>query len=121
MAAQNKFILFVTHLVPYPPIRGIELRIFRLLKWLKEEGYQVILAVPAESIDSYTLQELLKITYAVHWTKPALRTRLGRRFPYMRKIVWEPIKPFLKPSNLHNHNSSESSRSIVNSEKKIEL
>ena len=121
MASKSKFILFVTHLVPYPPIRGVELRIFRLLKWLKEEGYRVILAVPAESIDSQTLQELLKITYAVHWTMPALRTRFGRRFPYLRKIVWEPVKPFLKPATLADHDSSENSPSVGNPEKKREL
>jgi glycosyltransferase involved in cell wall biosynthesis len=89
---QNKTILFVSPFVPHPPARGIELRITRLLKWLQHEGYCVILIVPADSIDDSALEELQKIAFAVHWTRPALRTRLGARFPLLRALLWEPIK-----------------------------
>lgn len=106
MTKNSGFIFFVTHLVPYPPIRGVELRMFKLLRWLHAEGYRVILTLPVESIDSHALQELRKIAYAVHWTRPALRTCLGRRFPYLRQRIWEPLKPFLKPAPIQNQHAA---------------
>ena len=92
----GEFIFLVTHLVPYPPARGVELRILKLLTWLHGEGYRVVLVVPAESIAEDVLAELSKVTHAVYWTRPPLRTRLGKRLPYLRKALWEPLKPFFK-------------------------
>lgn len=92
MSAPNRTLLLVSHLVPYPPARGVEWRVYRLLKWLREEGYQVILVVPAVSIDADTLKELGKVTHAVYWTKAALRTRVGMRFPRLNKALWTPLK-----------------------------
>ena len=48
--------------------------------------------MPAEVIDAEALTELKKVTFAVHWTSPALRTRMGIRFPRLRSLLWEPIK-----------------------------
>jgi glycosyltransferase involved in cell wall biosynthesis len=92
--------------------------VLKLLKWLHADGYNVILAIPVESVDSRALQELLKITYAVHWTKPAPRTRLGRRFPTLRKIVWERIKPFLSPPMIVSSNLDERPSSLGSHELK---
>lgn len=92
------YIFVVTHLVPYPPARGVELRIYKLLKWLTEEGHRVILVLAAPSIDPQTLAELRKVSDAVYWTRPALRTRIGARFPRLRSMVWESLKPLIKRS-----------------------
>jgi glycosyltransferase involved in cell wall biosynthesis len=94
MRTRNKLktILLVSPFVPHPPARGIELRITRLLKWMHHEGYRVVLVVPADSIDGGALAELAKVTFAIHWTRPALRTRIGMRFPRLRTLLWEPIK-----------------------------
>ena len=97
--SRSKCIFLVTHLVPYPPARGVELRILKLLRWLHGEGYRVILVLPADSIEARALDALRKVTHAVHWTRPALRTRLGNRLPYLRKALWEPLKPVLRPAN----------------------
>jgi len=86
MSTHSNTILVVTHLIPYPPAQGICLRILKLLKWLHGEGYRVILVMAADSIDANALAELRKVTFAVHWTKPALRTRIGMRFPFLRKL-----------------------------------
>lgn len=85
-------VFLISALVPYPPARGVELRIFRLLKWLSGAGYRVVLIVPAESLDADVERELRRVTYALHWTKPPLRTRLGSRFPALRRALWEPTK-----------------------------
>ncbi|MGI9165005.1 MAG: glycosyltransferase [Pyrinomonadaceae bacterium] len=125
MAAKSGFIFFVTHLVPYPPVRGIELRMFKLLSWLRAEGYRVILMLPVEFIDSHTLQELRKIVYEVHWTRPALGTRLGRRLPYLRQKIWEPLKPYLRPAPIQHQldatNPQHGHDSVGSHQKKAEL
>ena len=73
MSTHSNTILVATHFIPYPPAHGVYLRILKLLKWLHGEGYRVILVMAADSIDVNALAELRKVTFAVHWTKPALR------------------------------------------------
>src|SRR5438094_8072883 len=91
MSTHSNTILVATHLIPYPPAHGVYLRILKLLKWLHGEGYRVILVIAADSIDANALAELRKVTFAVNWTKPALRTRIGMRFPFLRKMLWETL------------------------------
>lgn len=100
MSTHSNTILVASHVIPYPPAHGVYLRILKLLKWLHGEGYRVILVMAADSIDANALAELRKVTFAVHWTKsappkPALRTRIGMRFPFLRKTLWEPLKRLL--------------------------
>jgi glycosyltransferase involved in cell wall biosynthesis len=104
---ENKTILLVSPFVPHPPARGVELRIARLLKWMHREGYRVILAIPTDSIDDDALVELRKVVFAVHWTRPAFRTRLGVRFPYLRSLLWKPLK---KASQIVNGARNASSK-----------
>jgi glycosyltransferase involved in cell wall biosynthesis len=89
---EKKTIFLVSPFVPYPPARGVELRIARLLKWMHGEGYRVILVMPTDSVDDDALLELRKTAFAVHWLKPALRTRVGARLPALRRMLWEPLK-----------------------------
>jgi glycosyltransferase involved in cell wall biosynthesis len=88
----DKTVVLVSALVPFPPTRGVELRIYRLLKWLRDADYRVILVLTAQTIDADILNELEKVAYRVHWTKPAFRTLLGMRFPRVRRLLWEPYK-----------------------------
>src|SRR5438034_4075764 len=91
MSTHSNTILVANHRIPYPPAHGDNLRILKLLKWLHGEGYRVILVIAADSIDANALAELRKVTFAVHWTKPALRTRIEMRFPFLRKMLWETL------------------------------
>jgi glycosyltransferase involved in cell wall biosynthesis len=88
----KRTILLVSPFVPYPPARGVELRIARLLKWMHGQGYRVILVIPTASINDEALIELQKVAFAVHWLRPALRTRVGARLPALRRMLWEPLK-----------------------------
>lgn len=45
---ENRTILMVTHVVPYPPSAGNEVRVHNLLCWLKEQGFAVALLVHAQ-------------------------------------------------------------------------
>jgi glycosyltransferase involved in cell wall biosynthesis len=95
-------VFVVTHLVPYPPARGVELRIFKLLQWLRSEGYRVVLVMPTAEIEAEALAELRRVAHAVYWTRPSARTRLGQRLPLLRRALWEPLKPLLKPATRSN-------------------
>ena len=90
-------LLLVTHLSPYPPSHGTELRISKLLKGLRSEGYRVVLVLCQEPAKKEHLEELLKFVEAVHWVRPAWRTRLGQRLPGLRQLLWENAKTLLKP------------------------
>lgn len=89
-------VLLVTHLTPFPPARGVELRIWKLLHWLKSEGYQVILVLPCDPMDAHAVAKLQQVVHRVCWSDVSLRTKLGKQFPALRKLVWEPLKPFVR-------------------------
>jgi len=38
-------ILMVTHVLPYPPAAGNEIRIYKMLKWFQQKGYRVTLVL----------------------------------------------------------------------------
>jgi glycosyltransferase involved in cell wall biosynthesis len=97
MRANKKFVFVVTHLFPYPPTRGTELRILKLMKALKTAGYQVVLVLSDQPRQKEYLNQLRKLVAAVHWVGPSWRTRMGRRFPRVRQHVWEKVKPLLPP------------------------
>lgn len=94
----NRRVVFVvTHFFPYPPVQGNGLRIVKLVKWLHSQGYKVVLIVSGELEKQPRSQELLNWVHAIYGVKPALRTRLGRRFPRLRRLVWESFKPVVAP------------------------
>src|SRR5207244_5327149 len=116
MSTHSNTILVASHVIPYPPAHGVYLRILKLLKWLHGEGYRVILVMAADSIDANALAELRKVTFAVHWTepalpKPALRTRIGMRFPFLRKMLWETLKRLLSDRDVGGDQLSQVHRS----------
>lgn len=43
--AKTPHILMVTHVKPYPPAAGNEIRIYRMLKWLKGAGFRISLVL----------------------------------------------------------------------------
>src|SRR2546425_408425 len=97
MIARGRFVFVVTHLFPYPPSHGTELRIFKLLKGLRSDGFRVVLVLCQEPGQKDHLDELRRFVEAVHWVGPAWRTRLGRRLPRLRRLVWRNLKPLMEP------------------------
>src|SRR6267142_1164423 len=100
MRANKKFVFVVTHLFPYPPTHGTELRILKLMKALKTAGYQVVLVLSERPRQKEHLNQLRKLVAAIHWVGPSLRTRMGHRFPRLRQHVWEKVKPLLPPTKM---------------------
>ena len=106
MRAKKHFIFVVTHLFPYPPSHGTELRILKLMKGLKAMGYQVVLVLGEEPGDRESLAQLHNFLAAVHWPSVSWRTRMGRRFPRLRRIVWENVKPLLPSARMAARSAS---------------
>jgi glycosyltransferase involved in cell wall biosynthesis len=90
--SNGPLVFLISPLVPYPPARGVELRIFRLLLWLRERGYRVVLILTAETLDPDVEILLRKMTHALHWTIAPFRTRLGLRYPALRRALWGTLK-----------------------------
>jgi hypothetical protein len=54
-------VLCVSHVLPLPPRAGNEYRIYRLLCWLRKEGYRIVIVVaplPGEPVDGNAVQAL---------------------------------------------------------------
>jgi glycosyltransferase involved in cell wall biosynthesis len=103
--SSGRCIFVVTHLFPYPAVRGVELRINKLLRWLHNQGYKVVLVLSGELEEQYRAKELSPWVHSIYGVRPALRTRLGRRLPRLRRLVWENVKPVLphrgRPADTH--------------------
>lgn len=82
---------------PYPPLQGDELRIVKLVKWLHSQGYKVVLVLSQELEEQNYSKEFLTWVHAIYGVQPAWRTRLGRRLPRLRGLVWENIKQLIAP------------------------
>ena len=59
-------IIMITHVVPFSPAAGNEIRILKMLQWLKKEGYRTILLLNHASLDPNVLKALKEIVDAVH-------------------------------------------------------
>lgn len=83
-ASLPRRLLLITHVIPYPPSAGNELRIYRLLLWLKDLGYEVVLllSVPATSLTPEQEQVLGALVYRLHTLPPADGT--PPRFPRLQ-------------------------------------
>lgn len=56
----------ITHVIPYPPSAGNEIRILKLLKWFKSEGYQVVLLLNVKFLEAHILTSLQQLVDAVY-------------------------------------------------------
>jgi len=78
-------ILVVSHVVPYPPAAGNEIRILKMLDWLKAEGFSIILLLNHSALPAERHQELERLFHRVHYIgndygdnlRPLPKRRLG--------------------------------------------
>ena len=54
-------ILMITHVVPYPPAAGNEIRILNLLRYFKREGWRIIVLFRDSRIDNDVKDRLKEI------------------------------------------------------------
>jgi len=65
---QRPAVILVTHVVPYPPAAGNEIKILKLLLWLRDRGYRTILLLNQPALPDPIRKELEKIVDSVHLT-----------------------------------------------------
>ncbi len=54
-------IMCLSHVMPWPPRAGNEYRIFRMLRWFREQGYRIVLVVaplPGDTIEAASIEHL---------------------------------------------------------------
>jgi glycosyltransferase involved in cell wall biosynthesis len=63
---KNPTIIFITHVIPYPPAAGNEIRILKLITWLRGRGYRTILLLKVHSLPAEVRAGLEEVVDAVH-------------------------------------------------------
>ncbi|HEY6838526.1 MAG TPA: hypothetical protein VI389_07280, partial [Geobacteraceae bacterium] len=66
MNTPDRTILVVSHVVPYPPAAGNQLRIHRMLTWLRSEGYRVVLLLNHPPLSRREMELLQTTVDSVH-------------------------------------------------------
>lgn len=60
-------ILLISHVIPYPPAAGNEIRILKMIGWLRRAGFRVVMLLNHEPITPARRSELEKLMDAVHF------------------------------------------------------
>jgi glycosyltransferase involved in cell wall biosynthesis len=99
-------ILMVTHVVPFPPSAGNEIRILNLVKWLKRKGFRIVLLLKTDKLNPGIRESLNEIFHKVHLIgdfrlHELFKLIVGKVFPW-RKDKNRPVsaKESLAPDSL---------------------
>lgn len=65
-AQQPRTILVVSHVLPYPPAAGNEIRILKMLDWLKAEGFEIVLLLNHSPLPDDRRRVLAQMFHHVH-------------------------------------------------------
>jgi glycosyltransferase involved in cell wall biosynthesis len=60
-------VLVISHVIPYPPAAGNEIRILKMLNWLKQKGFSIILLFNHSQLPSEGRPELERLFSHVHF------------------------------------------------------
>ena len=95
-------VILITHVVPYPPAAGNEIKILKLLQWLKEGGYKTVLLLNQPVLQEQIRRDLEKIVDAIHLTDTddtQMETSIVR--PIAETLAFSnPVKKNLCPPRL---------------------
>ncbi len=59
-------ILIISHVVPFPPAAGNEIRILKMIRWLKKEGYRIVFLLNGDGLEPSVLGSLDEVVDRVH-------------------------------------------------------
>lgn len=65
--SDGRTILVVSHVVPCPPSAGNEVRILKIIQWLKSQGFRIVLLLNHHPLPAEREEALAKVTDAVHY------------------------------------------------------
>jgi glycosyltransferase involved in cell wall biosynthesis len=60
-------ILLISHVVPYPPAAGNEIRILSMVKWLKSQGFFIVMLLNHEPLSADRQRALEQVVDAIHF------------------------------------------------------
>jgi glycosyltransferase involved in cell wall biosynthesis len=60
----NRTVIIITHVIPFPPAAGNEIRILKMITWLKRKGFEIVLLLNADCLERR--KSLEKIVGRVH-------------------------------------------------------
>lgn len=60
-------IMIISHVVPFPPSAGNEIRIYKMIQWLKKEGFSVILLLNHHVLDKANVKALESFVDSLHF------------------------------------------------------
>lgn len=72
-------ILIITHVIPFPPAAGNEIRILNLSRWLQKKGFKVVLLLNAAGLSPVTRQTLNEIYDGVFLLGGSAKRRFWER------------------------------------------
>lgn len=85
-AHQPPCILVISHVLPHPPTAGNEIRILKMLNWLKAQGFRIVLLLNHSQVSAERRQELEQMFCQVHFIgdeygelEPAPKPSLGSK------------------------------------------
>ncbi|HIJ80481.1 MAG TPA: glycosyltransferase [Desulfuromonadales bacterium] len=100
---QDRTILIVTHVIPYPPAAGNEIRIMSMINWLKSAGFRIVLLLKHYDLPAETITLLEEKIGVVH-------TLAGRGASEGRKSLVgsaaKAVRRFFRMLDLLNHGMS---------------
>ncbi len=64
---QEPVILIVSHVVPHPPAAGNEIRILKMMEWLRSTGFSVVLLLNHDPLPPERLAALESVVNSVHF------------------------------------------------------
>lgn len=64
---QARNILVISHVIPHPPAAGNEIRILKMLNWLKAEGFGIVLLLNHSQVSADRRKELEQLFHHIHF------------------------------------------------------
>lgn len=93
-------ILVVSHVVPYPPAAGNEIRILKMVNWLKSQGFAIALLLNHDPLPSDRQAQLEKVVDRVHFIDDEYGDEL-KPLPKQQRKLNEVVSALLGDSALH--------------------
>jgi len=98
-------IIIISHVVPFPPAAGNEIRILNMMKWLKQQGYRIVLLLNSDPIEPDIIKALKEVVYAVHFRDediPSIKLDMLKKSQYnYSNIIIEKLDKIAKKGILN--------------------
>jgi glycosyltransferase involved in cell wall biosynthesis len=88
----KKMILVISHVIPYPPSAGNEIRIMNMMKWLQDKGFGIVFLFNHETVSNERRKVLDLLFEKVHFINDNYGDELSKHFVnknFKKKVIRE--------------------------------